>query len=273
MLIDTHAHLDFPEFADDLPAVLRRAADAGAAHIITIGTGVESSRRAVALAEQFDPVYAAVGVHPGNADREPDDAVRQLAPLTAHPKVVAIGECGIDYHHLPERDAAEGDADYERRLTPWRERQRRFFQQQLALAADRGLNVIVHQRRSWDDTLTVLAPWHGKVRAVFHCFGENLERANLLLRNHHLVSITGIVTFKNAQTVRDTVSGLPDGTFMVETDSPYLAPVPHRGKRCEPAFVRQTAEAVAALRGQDLASLAAATGRTAEAFFRFPPAR
>ncbi|MDR1191920.1 MAG: TatD family hydrolase [Verrucomicrobiales bacterium] len=252
MLIDTHAHLDFPDFAGELPAVLQRAAEAGVRCIISIGTGVESSKRAVALAERHEMVYAAVGVHPCNVSVEPDDAVGQLAPLLAHPKVVAVGECGLDYYH--ETGGAA--------------RQKTFLQQQLELAAAHGLNVIIHQRASWDDTLAALTPWHGRLRAVFHCFGENRARADELLRHNHLVSFTGIVTFKNAPVARDTVSGLPDGAFMVETDCPYLAPVPHRGKRCEPAFVRRTAEAIAALRGQSLDDLLAVTAAAARAFFR-----
>ncbi|MDR2462737.1 MAG: TatD family hydrolase [Verrucomicrobiales bacterium] len=253
MLIDTHAHMDFPDFAEDRPATLQRAKDAGVERIITIGTDVASSRRAISLAEQHDMIYAAVGIHPCHARDADDAAARQLEPLLAHPKVVAVGECGLDYYHETGGVA----------------RQKLFFQQQLALAADHGLNVIIHQRHSWDDTLAALVPWHGKLRAVFHCFGESLERASLLLRHNHLVSFTGIVTFKNAQVVRDTVSALPDDTFMLETDCPYLAPVPHRGKRCEPAFVRHTAETIAGLRKQSLSALLAATARTAENFFHF----
>ena len=192
-----------------------------------------------------------------------------MTPLLAHPKVVAIGECGLDYYHLPERLENESDADYSSRLAPWKARQKLFFNQQLELAANHHLNVIIHQRLSWDDTLEVLFPWNGKLRAVFHCFGENRERADQLLRHGHLVSFTGIVTFKNAQVVRDTVSGLPDGTFMLETDCPYLAPVPHRGKRCEPAHVLRIAETIAILRGRSLAALCAETATTAKNFFRF----
>jgi TatD DNase family protein len=270
MLIDTHAHLDFPDFADELLAVLQRAKDAGVERIITIGTDLNSSHRSIALAEQYDMVYAAVGIHPCNANDETEGAVSRLAPLLSHPKVVAIGECGLDYYHLPERLQNENDAAYHSRLAPWKARQKLFFNQQLELAANHKLNVIIHQRHSWDDTLGVLFPWNGKLRAVFHCFGENQARAEQLLTNGHLVSFTGIITFKNAQIVREVAKNLSDGTFMVETDCPYLAPVPHRGKRCEPAFVRRTAESIADLRNQSLPEFLTSTAATAKAFFRFP---
>jgi TatD DNase family protein len=273
MLIDTHAHLDFSDFMDDLPAILQRASDTGVQRIITIGTDVASSQRSIALAEQHDMIYAAVGIHPCNANDETDDSVSRLALMLAHPKVVAIGECGLDYYHLPKRLGNESEAEYNSRLAPWQARQKLFFSQQLELAANHRLNVIIHQRHSWDDTLEILFPWNGRLRAVFHCFGETQARADQLLQHGHLVSFTGIITFKNAQAVRDVAKNLPADRFMVETDCPYLAPVPHRGKRCEPAFVRRTAESIADLRQQPLVDLLMATTRTAEGFFRFSNSR
>jgi TatD DNase family protein len=269
MLIDTHAHLDFPDFSNELPDLLQRAQAAGVERIITIGTGLESSHRAIALAEQYQNIYAAIGVHPCNANDEADDALEKMEPLLAHPKVVAIGECGLDYYHLPDRGEAETDADYNSRLAPWKARQKLFFQRQLELAAKHQLNVVIHQRHSWDDTLEILLPFSGQLHAVFHCFGETQERANQLLQHNHLVSFTGIITFKNGEQIRQVAKALPKGTFMVETDCPYLAPVPHRGKRCEPAFVRRTAETVAELRGLSLADLCQETAQTAATFFRF----
>jgi TatD DNase family protein len=143
------------------------------------------------------------------------------------------------------------------------------FQQQLELAVELGLNVVIHERDAWDDTVTLLAPYTGRLRAVFHCFGKSIDHARHLIDLGHLVSFTGIVTFKNAQTLQETAAQVPGDSFMVETDCPYLAPVPHRGKRCEPAFTRLVAEKVAALRHEPLADVAQRTTATAERFFRF----
>lgn len=260
MLIDTHAHLDFPDFEGEIDAVLDRAARAGVTRVVTIGTSVESSRRAVALAERHPSVYAAVGIHPDAAIDAPPDAAGALRELAAHPRVIAVGETGLDYYRLPG-----GGEDARIKAA-----QAELFELQLALAAEFGLNAVIHQRGDClADTLARLAPYKGKLRGVFHCFGGTAEVAGMLRRDGHLVSFTGIVTFKNAGAAAATAAALPGGSFMVETDCPYLAPVPHRGKRCEPAFVRQTAEKIAALRGQTLEEVAAATTAAAEAFFRF----
>ncbi len=257
MLIDTHAHLTFPDFANDLEGILARAAEAGVTRVVTIGTSVESSRLAVTLAEKYATVFAVIGIHPDNAMEAAPGFIDDLRALAQNPRVVAIGETGLDYfRRTPERVAAEKDT------------QAAVFTQQLALAAELGLNVVIHERDSWDDTLAVLAPFAGKVRAQFHCFGKSLAHAEAVLADGHLVSFTGIVTFKNAAVVQETAARLPPGTFMVETDCPYLAPVPFRGKRCEPAHTRHTAEFIAQLRGQPIAELAAETTATAEKFFR-----
>jgi TatD DNase family protein len=259
MLIDTHAHLTFPDFETDFDGMLARAAEAGVDRVITIGTSVESSRRAVELAEKYPSVFAAVGIHPDHAVEAPAGFLDELRALARGPRVVAIGETGLDYfRRTPERVAAE------------KATQAAVFTQQLELAVELGLNVIIHERESWADTLAVLAPFHGRVRAVFHCFGKSFDDAQAVLAQGHLVSFTGIVTFKNAAVVQDTATRLPTGSFMVETDCPYLAPVPFRGKRCEPAHTRATAEFIANLRGQPLAELAVLTTATADAFFRFP---
>ena len=258
MLIDTHAHLTFPDFANDLDGILARAAEAGVTRVVTIGTSVESSRLAVTLAEKYATVFAVIGIHPDNAMEAAPGFIDDLRALAQNPRVVAIGETGLDYfRRTPERVAAEKDT------------QAAVFTQQLELAAELGLNVVIHERESWDDTLAVLAPFAGKVRAQFHCFGKSLAHAEAVLADGHLVSFTGIVTFKNAVIVQETAARLPTGTFMVETDCPYLAPVPFRGKRCEPAHTRATAEFIAELRAQPPAELAAQTTATAEAFFRF----
>ena len=280
MLTDTHAHLDYPDFQPDLDAVIAAAREAGVTRIITIGTGVESSRRAVALAERFEPVYAVVGLHPTHVDEETGDWLSVIRGLASHPKVAAIGETGLDYHRLPSEQLAsapgvsalqaEMPQDTEAAIVDgaYQAAQAEAFAAQLDLAAEFGLNVVIHQRDAWDDTLALLAPYTGKVRGVFHCFGNTPDQAAEIIRMGHLVSFTGIVTFKNSQLVREVVAAVPDGTFMVETDCPYLAPVPHRGGRCEPAHTRLVAEKVAELRGTDVVTIAALTEKTAQGFFR-----
>jgi TatD DNase family protein len=280
MLIDTHAHLDFPEFADDLDAVLARAAAAGVTRIITIGTGIESSRRAVKLAEAHSNVYAVVGVHPGNVAEEGLEFVDALQELARHPKVAAIGETGLDYYRLPSETlttspalaalGAEVAEDTEAAVMDgaYKSAQMEAFRMQLDIAVETGLNVVIHQRSAWDDTLSILRPYAGRVRGVFHCFGNLPEQAAEIAAMGHLVSFTGIVTFKNGSVVRETAAAVASDGYMVETDCPYLAPVPHRGTRSEPAHTRLVAEQIAAVRGESLEVIAAATTATAEQFFR-----
>jgi len=260
---DTHAHLDDPDFEKDLPQVVERAQGAGIAKIISIGTDLESDRHVIALAEQYDCVYSVAGWHPSQAHEAPDDIRPALRGLAKHPKVVALGETGLDYHWLPSKRAGGTVADDERH----KRRQADLFRQHLEVAIEAGLNVVIHHREAFEDTLTQLQPWAGNVRGVFHCFSETSERLQQVLELNSLVSFTGIVTFKNAQGLRDTVAATPLDRCMLETDCPYLAPVPHRGKRCEPAYVKEIAEVVAQVKGCSLDELSAATCRTAEEFF------
>lgn len=264
MFFDTHAHLDYPDYAADLAEVIERAAAAGITRIISIGTDFDSSERAMQLAEKFPAVYAAVGWHPSEVLRAPVDVRPTLRRLAQHPKVVAIGEAGLDYHRLPSEKQGAPAADDARYKT----RQAELFEQHLEVAAECGLNCIVHQRDAFADTLAQLKPFAGRVRGVFHCFGENIERLNQVLDLGSLVSFTGIVTFKNGQNVRDTVAATPLDKFMLETDCPYLAPVPYRGKRCEPAYVKEISEVVAGVKKCSLDELSAATCRTARDFFK-----
>ena len=285
MLIETHAHLDYPDFAADFDEMLARATEAGVSRIITIGTSVASSRRAVELAEQYDNIYAVIGVHPTSDAAEGEDVMTPLRELAQSPRVIAIGETGLDYHRLPSAEAAkqkdvqvfgrtlqgETEAEIEASLHDgaYKARQASLFEQQLDLAVELGLNVVIHQRDAWADTLEMLRPYGGELRGVFHCFGGSFEQAEEVLGMGHLVSFTGIVTFKNGTAVRDVAAQLPLGSFMVETDCPYLAPVPHRGKRAEPAHTRLVAETIATARGVALDEIARATTATAESFFRF----
>jgi len=260
---DTHAHLDDPAFAADLPQILEHAQAAGITKVISVGTGLESSRRAVALADRHAGVYAVVGWHPSHAHEAPDDLRPALGGLARHPKVVALGETGLDYHWLPSRTqhgTAAEDAAH-------KQKQADLFRQHLDVAVETGLHLVIHQRDSFDDTLAQLRPFAGKVRAVFHCFGETTDHLRRVLELGCLVSFTGIVTFKNAPSVRDTVAATPFGQFMLETDSPYLAPVPYRGKRCEPSYVKEISETVARVKGCAIGELSRITCATAEEFF------
>jgi TatD DNase family protein len=203
-----------------------------------------------------------------------------------NPRVVAIGETGLDYHSLPSLELAKERKDTqllvkalqtstEQQLEAeihdgaYKSKQASLFEQQLDLAVELGLNVVIHQRDAWQDTLDIMRPYSGKVRGVFHCFGGSIEQANEVLDLDHLVSFTGIVTFKNGANVREVATQVPLWKFMVETDCPYLAPVPFRGKRCEPAHTRIVAETIANARGVSLDEIAEATTDTAEKFFRF----
>ena len=262
VFFDTHAHLDYPEYQKDFAEVLSRAAAAGITKIISIGTSLDSSRRAIALAEKYPMLYAAVGWHPSEALLAPADIRPALRELAQHPKVVAIGETGLDYYRLPssQNGSASDDLHY-------KNRQAELFQQQLEVAGESGLNCIIHQRASFEDTLLQLKLFSGKTRGVFHCFGESVQRLRQILDLGLLVSYTGIVTFKNGHNIRDAVAATPLGQFMLETDCPYLAPVPYRGQRCEPAFVKEISETVAQVKLCSLAELSAATCATALDFF------
>src|SRR5256885_14543002 len=284
MLIETHAHLDYPDFAPDFDDVLRRASEAGVTRIITIGTSIESSRRAVDLAEKYSNVFAVIGVHPTYAHEAEADVVTPLRGLAKNPRVVAIGEIGLDYHYLPSIEVrkrkdvqvlnalqSETEEQLEASIEDgaYKAKQAELFEQLLDLAVELRLNVVIHQRDAWDNTLEILRDYGRQVSGVFHCFGGTLDQANEVIDLGHLVSFTGIVTFKNGKQVRDVAAQVPLDKFMVETDCPYLAPVPFRGKRCEPAHTRLVAEEIAKARGVSLEEIAGATTATAEEFFRF----
>ena len=284
MLTDTHAHLDFPEFEGQVEAVIARAREAGVRRIITVGIDRASCRKSLAIAEKFDNVYAVVGLHPCNVlDEGAMDFLAELPVLARHPKVVAIGETGMDYHHLPSRELAKRDKGVFGALQAgtaeatqaeiadgaMKSAQVEAFRAQLDLAVEVGRNVVIHQRDAWEDTLDLLRPYTGKVRGVFHCFGGSPEAAAEIASMGHLVSFTGIVTFKNAALVQETAKSVATDGYMVETDCPYLAPVPFRGKTCEPAHVKFTAEKIAELRGELLDKVSADTEHTAGVFFKF----
>jgi len=278
MLIDTHTYLDFPEFAEDLDHVLLRAKQVGVERIVTIGTTFQSSRKAIQLAERYSQIYASVGIHPNSASQE-QDFLSELEEMAKHPKVVAIGETGLDYHRLPSKQedaevsqatfgaATFGTMETEIHDEAERAAQSTAFEQHLGLAAAAGKSVVIHQRDAWEDTIGVLRKYSTRVRAVIHCFDARLAQAQEVVDLGHFVSFAGIVTFENDSEVRKAAKSVPIERIMIETDAPYFAPVPNRNKRCEPAFIRETAAFIANLRGMSLAAFAAQTTQNAQEFF------
>ena len=244
-LIDSHAHLDFPQFDDDREAVIERAREAGLVAVLNVGTDLASSRAAVALAEIYDFIYAAVGIHPHDAETATAAALDELRTLARHPKVVAVGEIGLDYY---------------RDLSP-RPVQRRALADQLALATELGLPVVIHSREAHDDVLAALREWEGT--GVLHSYSAGPERLDEVMGLGFYVSISGPVTFPKSNRLRQAAAAVPLERLLVETDCPYLTPVPHRGRQNEPAYVRYVAQAVASARGMPIETVAEATSDNA----------
>ncbi len=261
---DTHAHLHYPEMAQELPDIIRRAYAAGIAKIVAIATDFESSRRACEIAEQFPSVFAVVGWHPSDVLGAPDDLRPELRELARHPKVVALGETGLDYYRLPSQKAGFTSADD----GAYKSKQASAFRQHLEVAAELRLNCVIHQRDALEDTLALLEPFADHVRGVFHCFANDAAAMRRIIGLNSLVSFTGILTFKNGQNIRGSLAATPMDCFMLETDSPYLAPVPYRGKRCEPAYVKEISEVAAQVKNCSLDELSKATCETAHSFFK-----
>jgi TatD DNase family protein len=267
---DTHAHLDYPDFAAELPQVVARAEAAGIAKIICIGTDLESSERAIKLAQEFPNVFAVIGWHPSNVLEAPEDLRPALRELAKHPKVVALGETGMDYHRLPsaQKDESGSAPAGPQEDEQYKCKQAALFRQHLEVAAEMKLNCVIHQRDSLENTLAQLQPFADRVRGVFHCFANDAATMRRIVEMRSLVSFTGILTFKNGQNIRDTMAATPLDKFMLETDCPYLAPAPYRGKRCEPAYVREISEVAAQVKDCSLEELSESTCETAQQFFR-----
>ena len=264
MLTDSHCHLASHRFdAAEVPALLERARTAGVTRLITLATCLEDIAPNLSFAE--DPaVHACVGIHPCDVHNAPDDAVEKISAFVSDPRVCGIGETGLDYYH-PAPEGWEEQA--------FRTRQQTFLHQHFQLAAKSGLNVVIHTRdqeghASFDDALAIYKEYHREVRAVFHCFISTVENAARVFELGGIVSFGGVSTFKSAKQVRETILSCGEGSFMLETDAPYLAPEPHRGKRNEPSFVGHTADFIAKLRGEGAAHLAEHTTLTARTFFR-----
>ena len=246
---DHHCHL--PSIVEGRELVAE-AGRAGVSRFVTVGTSLEASRRAVEVAHALEGVWATAGVHPHDAS----EGIDGIEALLDDPWVVAVGECGLDYHYM---HSSIDD-------------QRRVFADQIALASARGLPVVIHTREAWDDTFDVLDAEGVPERLVFHCFTGGPDEARRCLDLDAHLSFSGIVTFPSAPELRDAARLCPDDRILVETDSPYLAPEPYRGKPNEPAYVRRTFEAMAALRGADPPALAARIRANAERLFRLPAA-
>jgi TatD DNase family protein len=251
MLVDSHCHLDFPDFKDDLEGVVARAKAAGVGRFVTISTRVRQQPELVGIAERFPDVYCSVGTHPHNAHEELDIGTTQLVERTRHPKVVAIGEAGLDYHY----DNSPRDA------------QEQGFRAHIAAARETGLPLVIHAREADDDVARILRDEmaKGPFPAVLHCFTAGRALAMTGIELGLYISFTGILTFKRSDDLRAIAAELPPDRILVETDSPYLAPGKYRGKRCEPAYVVETAKVLAEVRGVTPDEIAS---QTTDNFFR-----
>jgi TatD DNase family protein len=258
MLFDSHCHLDYLARDGDLEEVIARARAAGVGTMITICTKLSEFDTVLAIAEQHDDIYCSVGVHPHEADAEGQGDTRRLLALAGHPKVVGIGETGLDYY-------------YEHAT---RDHQRRSFRAHIAAARETGLPLIVHSRDADDDTAAILRDEYGQgaFPGVIHCFTAGPDLAKSALELGLYISISGIVTFRKAEELRDVVRDIPADRLLVETDAPYLAPEPKRGKRNEPAFVAHTAAAVAKIKGMSSKELESVTNENARRLFDKIPA-
>lgn len=266
MLTDSHCHLASHRFDPaEITDLITRARETGVTRLVSLVTGLDDLQANLDIAAVHPEVSVCIGIHPCEVHEAPDDAIKRLRPHALDPRVCGIGETGLDYYH----PAPEGWDD-----GSFRERQRRFLDEHFQLAAEAGLNVVIHTRdktgdASFQDALAIYSRHAGKTRAVFHCFIGPEVNARKVIALGGMVSFGGVTTFKNATDVLETAAALPLESFMLETDSPYLAPMPHRGKRNEPAYVRHVAEHLAAARGESLDQLAEKTTANAVDFFRF----
>jgi TatD DNase family protein len=252
MLIDTHAHLNIEPFCTDPEPFIERAQNAGVRCILVPGIDIRTSEIAIGLAERFEGLYAAVGIHPQDSAAAPEDYLKILEGLSAHPKVLAVGEVGLDYY----RDYAP------------RETQRRIFREQIAFARDRKLPLIVHNREADADTFALLDTAE-YFNAQFHCYGSDAAYAQKVLERGARISFTGVVTF--SQKARAVLKTLPPEKLMLETDCPWMAPVPYRGKQNEPAYVCEVAKAFAEVLDIPFSKIVEISGKNALDFFRIPP--
>jgi TatD DNase family protein len=255
-LIDTHCHLTFEPLIGDIEGVLERSKTAGVNSWITVGTDPQHNQKAVELADKLENMYAAIGIHPHDADSVTAQTLNQLKELAQNVKVVAIGETGLDFHYNFSKQPA----------------QRRVFVQQLKIAAEFNLPIIIHSRDAFDETMDVLEQFGSDVkRVVFHCFSGSAEQANIVLTKGYYISLTGVVTFKNASKTQEVAKLTPIDRLMLETDCPYMSPEPMRKQKInEPALMIHTARFIADLKQMDFNDFAATVTATSKTFFALP---
>ena len=258
MLIDTHCHLDFPDFAPEQAEIVARAEARGVGRMITISTHLSRINRVKSVSETYDNVYFTVGTHPHHSHEEDEPTVDQLVALSDHPKCVGLGEAGLDYHY----DKAPRDVS------------QRVFRTHIAAARETGLPLVIHTRGADADCAAILTEEMGKgaFPALLHCFTSSQALAEMAVALGLYISFSGVLTFKNSAELRETARALPLSRLLVETDAPFLAPVPHRGKRNEPAFVADTARILAEIKGVSEAEIARVTTENAlRLFSKMPP--
>ena len=251
MLIDSHAHIELKEFDRDRDEVIRRAQEGGVECIVTVGIDLPDCRKAIAMAEKYEMVFATVGIHPHSVKYIKKETYDTLRALAAHRKVVAYGEIGLDFF---------------RNLSP-RDVQIRCFGEQMELACELGKPVIIHDRDAHGEIVSMLQKWNGKVRGIVHCFSGDYDMAKRCLDMGYYISVPGTVTYKNSSVLRDVVRKTPLDRLLVETDCPFLTPEPKRGKRNEPLYVTVTARAVATIKGVSYEEVARVTTRNAREVF------
>ena len=251
MFIDSHAHIQLSQFNRDRDAVLERAREAGVSNILVIGFDMETSLGAVALAEKHSHIYATVGMHPHDAKDLTPDILKTFRELAVHPKVIALGEMGLDYY---------------RNLSP-RPTQKAAFEDQLDLAEEMQMPIVIHNRDAYMDILPILEARHGRIRGVLHCFTGDVQLMHRGLKIGFHIGIGGIVTYKNAADVQAVAQEVPEDRLLIETDCPWLAPQFRRGKRNEPAYVPAVAEKIAELRGTSIETIGKTTTENFETLF------
>ncbi|MET3601993.1 TatD family hydrolase [Martelella mangrovi] len=249
MLIDSHCHLDFPDFEAERDDLVARAKEAGVAQMVTISTRVKKFNQIIEIAEKYENVFCSVGTHPGNADEELDIGTDDLVRLTEHPKVVAIGEAGLDYHYQPEKAEA----------------QKTGLRRHIAAARQTGLPLVIHSRDADDDMAAILRQetGEGAFPFILHCFSSGADLAKTGVELGGYVSFSGILSFKKSDELRAIAADVPMDRLLVETDAPYLAPTPYRGKRNEPSYVVNTARVLAEVKGVSEAEIADITTENA----------
>jgi TatD DNase family protein len=255
MLIDSHAHLDMEQFDSDRDEVIQRALSADVGQVVTVGIDVSSSLKAISMADSYPAVFAAVGIHPHNADVVDRQDLKRIESISAERKVVAIGEIGLDFY----------------RNISSRNNQRKRFKQQLDIAMRCNLPVVVHAREAHLEVLEILSSFDKEgSRGVIHCFSGDIDLAEAFIEMGYFISIPGTVTFTNASIMHEVVAGIPLETMLLETDSPFLSPIPYRGRRNEPSRVVHTAQKVADIRGITLEEVATRTSENSRQLFGLP---